>query len=432
MKNGWLAVSRREMFFAIISCLLLTAFLLTITSEVWAQEGPRPTPSQPNMAGSQGREAKAVQASADDLAREIESALVMGDLTAARRLVPRFLQTPRLTADSLLQIGVNLAQHDLYSEASKVFKRCTKDHPAVFEGFYNLSLAQLALQQPQDALGTVAKAPHASPSEEIARTYLRGKIEVALQQEAEAERDLSAAFTAAPQEENSGLDLGLCYIREEKYQLAAEVFQKALGFQRDSPFLRLGLALAQFLGGLNAESVETCRTLLASQPDFSAARVMMAFALYMQGKIDEAATFSAQGLRDPSPFPYLYYLHAVSLLKLQSKDYDTLVNDLTLAARSIPDCGLCYLALSKVHRRKGDLGTATADLERAVELDPTLAEGWYNLATVYDQAGRHADARSARQRFETIKESKANRETEILRDAFLKTLSGEGSPQKGP
>jgi Flp pilus assembly protein TadD len=71
-------------------------------------------------------------------------------------------------------------------------------------------------------------------------------------------------------------------------------------------------------------------------------------------------------------------------------------------------------------------------LEKAVELDPALAEGWYNLAMVYDQAGRHVEAQSARRRFETLKASKANRETEMLRDAFLKTLSGGGSPQKEP
>jgi hypothetical protein len=35
----------------------------------------------------------------------------------------------------------------------------------------------------------------------------------------------------------------------------------------------------------------------------------------------------------------------------------------------------------------------------------------------------------ARRRFEACKENKANRETEILRNVFLKVLSGEGSPQ---
>jgi Flp pilus assembly protein TadD len=157
---------------------------------------------------------------------------------------------------------------------------------------------------------------------------------------------------------------------------------------------------------------------------------MMAFALYMDGRSDEAARISAQRLQDPNPFPYLSYIHGVSLLTLQSKDYETIENDLMIAARSIPQCSLCYVALSKVHRRKGELETATADLERAVELDPTLAEAWYNLATVYEQAGRHAEALSARRRFEGLKENKANLETEMLRKEFLKALGGEGTPQE--
>ena len=430
MTNRGLAVPRYGMLIAILTCLPLTTFVQTITSEVRAQEGPQPAPSQRNSAGDQARIAEAPHTSTDSLVVQVGNALARGELDSARGLVPKLLQVPGLTADVLLQVGVSLAQHDLYSEASRVFRRCTTDHPEVFEGFYNLSLAQLALQRPQDALETLAKAPRASPSGELARTYLRGKIESALRLDAEAERDLSAAFAAAPQDENFGLDLGLCYIRERKYQAAAETFQKALGFHKNSPYLRLGLAVAQYLGGLAADSMETCRTLLSLQPDFSPARVMMAFALYMQGRVDEAANLSAQGLRDPSPFPYLYYIHAAALLKLQSKDYGTMLHDLTLAVQSIPRCALCYLALSKVHRRKSELETATTDLRTALRLDPTLAEAWYNLALVDDQAGRHAEAEQARREFERVKETKAHLETEMLQDAFLKTLGEDGLLQK--
>jgi hypothetical protein len=48
--------------------------------------------------------------------------------------------------------------------------------------------------------------------------------------------------------------------------------------------------------------------------------VLLAFALNMQGNSEEAAQIAAQGLRDPAPFPYLYYIHAVALLKQQSMD----------------------------------------------------------------------------------------------------------------
>ena len=67
-----------------------------------------------------------------------------------------------------------------------------------------------------------------------------------------------------------------------------------------------------------------------------------------------------------------------------------------------------------------------------MELDPTFAEAWYNLATIYEQAGRHADAQLARRPFEELKENKANRETEMLRDTFLRALGGEGSRRKEP
>ena len=429
MHAVWQDKGRRE---ALLRFLFVAALWLAATTEAPVREGLLAAPLPRGIAGTQAASNDSNRAPSNELVDQIEEALSKEDRVAARRLVPKLLEEPGLTVDILLRTGIHLAQHDLYSESSELFGRCTRDHPAVFEAFYNLSLAQLALRRPQDALATLAKVSHTSPEEETARTYLRGKIELALQKDTEAERDLAAAFAAAPQEENVALDLGLCYIRERKYQAAVEVYRKAAGFQKNSAFLRLGLALAQYLGGLNAESVETCRALLTLQPGFSPARVMMAFALYMEGKTDEAARIAARGLHDPQPFPYLYYVHAASLLKLQSTDFGTIENDLTLAAQSIPACSLCYVAMGKAHRREGQLDTARADLERATRLDPTLAEAWYNLAAVYDQAGQHAEAQQARHRFEELKANKTNRETEMLRDVFLKTLGGDGTSEEGP
>jgi Tfp pilus assembly protein PilF len=83
------------------------------------------------------------------------------------------------------------------------------------------------------------------------------------------------------------------------------------------------------------------------------------------------------------------------------------------------------VALSKVHQKKGDQRTATADLEKAVSLDPSLPDAWYRLSVLYELAGLADRAREARHRFEELKGNKANRETEMLRDAFLKSLGNE-------
>jgi tetratricopeptide (TPR) repeat protein len=362
------------------------------------------------------------------LTTALNTALAQGQIERAREILGEFLQTPHLDSNVLLQVGIKLAQQELYPESAQVFARCIKDYPELFEGYYNLALAEYALAKFPEALEVIAKVPHSSRRQDVARLYLRGKIEDAMGEARQAERDLSAAFAGAPGEENYALDLGLFYMRRQNYQRAAEVFQQGTAIQGHSPFQLLGLSLAQFLGGRPAESVETCRRILSRQPDFSPARLLMAFALYMDGKFDEAEKVAAAGLAAPHPFPYLYYLHAVVLLKLQSRDYDRMLSDLALATRAIPDCSLCYLIQSKVHRAIGRPEAATDDLEKAIALDPTFAEAWYRLASLYDQAGRRADALRARTRFRGLKEEKTNRETEMIRNVFLQTLAGGSTP----
>ena len=412
-----------------LRALLIVPLLSFIMApEEWARNGPL-LPLLPRLvAGAQTEGAPIARIPSPTLEGQIEDALAKGNPDTARTLVPMFLAEPKVSADALLRIGVDFAQHDLFPEAADVFGRCVTDYPGLFEGSYNLALADLALRKYPAALATIQKAPRASRPQEVARTYLRGKIELALGQNAEGEQDLAAAFAAAPQEENYALDLGLDYIRARKYQPAEEVFEKAGSFQKDSPFILLGLSLARLLGGQNAQAFATCHAVLALHPDFSPARVLLAFALTMQGNVDEAVQVASQGLSDPDPFPYLYYIHAAALLKQQSKDYQVILRDLALAERSIPTCSLCYLAQSKAHQRMGDRAAATADLENAVRLDSALAEAWYRLASLYDQEGRNAEAQQARRRFEQLKENKADRDMEMLRDVFLKTLDDEGAP----
>jgi len=123
------------------------------------------------------------------------------------------------------------------------------------------------------------------------------------------------------------------------------------------------------------------------------------------------------------PNPYLYYLHAAALLKLQSKDYNRISRDLAIASAAIPECTLCCLAQSKVHEARGDLQSAITELEKAVKLDPNFEEAWYHLSTIYGRVGRREEATRASAEFSRLKSEKTNRDTEILRDVFLKTLS---------
>lgn len=386
---------------------------LATSGPVWRTGNPAQT--------RPGSESATVRSLADSL----EKAISEGQSAKVREILARLLREPKVDADVFLKAGVGLAQSEFYSEAAQVFIRCVKDYPNLFEGHYNLALAYLALQKHPEALTVLEHSPQGTKSQRLARLYLRGKILDALGQPRQAEQDLSSAFSGAPQQENYALDLGLFYLRQRAYLKATEAFARGKEFHPRSTFLLLGLSLAQLLSGHSIESIDLSRKLLELEPDFSPARLLLGFALYQNGRFEEAEKVAVAGLSAGNPHPYLQYLHAAALLKLQSKEYDQMLRELALADKAIADCTLCALAQSKVHQAMGNLEAAITELERAVKLEPSFSEAWYHLSLVYARVGRRQDAARASAEFNKLKTDKLNRDTEVLRDLFLKTLSGQ-------
>src|SRR5262249_29817632 len=131
-------------------------------------------------------------------------------------------------------------------------------------------------------------------------------------------------------------------------------------------------------------------------------------------------------LGQPVAPPYVYYLHAASLLKLNSKEYTVMLRDLDQANRGIPSCAFCYFTQSKVHQEMGDEGAAIADLEVLVKrVDPEFSPGWYRLGNLYRRAGRIDDAARALEKCRNIKNEQNSHELEYLRGLFLSALDAD-------
>jgi tetratricopeptide (TPR) repeat protein len=362
------------------------------------------------------------ESSPDVVVESLERALSEGQAEKAHDLLIQILKRPHLTSDVLLRVGIQFAERELYGEAAEAFQRCIQEHPAIFEGYYNLALADIAEQKWEEALAILKKAPQQSRAEVLACLYLRGKVEDSQGKTSEAEHDLSDAFAGAPQNPTYGMDLGLLYIHEHAYLQAATVFERAEKFNSRSCFLLLGLSLSRFLAGQHQQSIEASRELLSMQPDFAPAQLLMTFALSAEGRLEDAEKVARQGLNSPHPSPYLYYLDASVLVKLQSQQYKHIFEELRIAQREIPSCSLCYLTESKAHQAQGNFEAAIADLEIATRLDSSFPEAWYRLASLYRRVGRSADASRAQDQFQKLKADKEGREIQMLRENFLRTL----------
>jgi tetratricopeptide (TPR) repeat protein len=362
------------------------------------------------------------ESSSDAVVESLERALSEGKAKKAHDLLIQTLKRPHLTSDFLLRVGIQFAGRELYGEAAEAFQRCIQEHPEIFEAYYNLALADIAQQKWEEALATLQQAPRESRAEVLACSYLRGKVEDSQGKTSEAEHDLSDAFAGALQNPTYGMDLGLFYVHEHAYLQAATVFERAAGFNSRSSFLLLGLSLSRFLAGQHEQSIETLRQLLSMQPDFAPAQLLMTFALSAKGRLEDAEKVARQGLNSPHPSPYLYYLDASVLVKLQSRQYKRIFEELRIAQREMPSCSLCYLTESKAHQSQGNFEAAIADLKIAIRLDSRFPEAWYRLASLYRRVGRSADASRAQAQFQQLKADEEGREIQMLRENFLQTL----------
>ncbi len=390
----------------------VTLFICTagVVCSAIAQNLPPPQSEQPS------------QSSSNALVESLEKALSEGKAEKAHDLLTQILKRPRLTSDFLLRVGIQFAERELYGEAAEAFQRCIQEHPEIFEAYYDLALADIAEQKWEAALSILQQAPQQSRAEILACSYLRGKVEDSQGKTSEAEHDLSDAFAGAPQNPTYGMDLGLFYVHEHAYLQAATVFERAAAFNSRSSFLLLGLSLSRFLAGQHEQSIEALRKLLSRHPDFAPAQLLLTFALSVEGRLQDAEKVARQGLNSPHPCPYLYYLDASVLVKLQSQQYKQIFEELSIAQREIPSCSLCYLTKSKVHQARGNFEAAIADLEIATRMDSSFPEAWYRLAALYRRVGRSADASRAQDQFQRLKADKEGREIQMLRENFLQTL----------
>jgi tetratricopeptide (TPR) repeat protein len=360
--------------------------------------------------------------SPDALAEALEKALSEGKAEKARELLRQILNRSHLSSDLLLRVGIQFAQRELYGEAAAAFHRCIQEHPQVFEAYYNLALADIAQQEWEAALAILHATPQQSQAEALACSYLRGKVEEAQGHTSEAEHDLAEAFAGVPLNPTYGMDLGLLYIHEHAYSQAAAVFERTAELNSHSSFLLLGLALSRFLAGQHEQSITVLRKLLSRHPDFPPAQLLLAFTLSGEGKLEDAEKVAHRGLNSPHPSPYLYYLDASILVKLQSQEYKRIFENLSIAEHKIPSCSLCYLTASKAHQAQRNFAAAIRDLEIATQVDPSFPEAWYRLAGLYRRVGRSADATQAQDRFQSLQADKEGREVQMLRDSFLQTM----------
>jgi Flp pilus assembly protein TadD len=85
-----------------------------------------------------------------------------------------------------------------------------------------------------------------------------------------------------------------------------------------------------------------------------------------------------------------------------------------------PDSAACRTALGRAYKRKGRIDEAKSEFKQATQLEPTYADGFYELGVLQESDRNWADAANAFERYLVLKPDASERRALEDRIAFCK------------
>lgn len=233
------------------------------------------------------------------------------------------------------------------------------------------------------------------------------------------------AVELAPENPEARRDLGLVLARAGRTGEAVDAYREALRLDGGRALTHYGLGIV--LAGTGdpgdaGEALRQFRAAVEKEPGHRDFRLRYASQLAGTGRYREAVA-EYRKLLDADPRDVLPRLEmAMAQVELGEVASASEAAREVLAADAVaPHKARARQILAAAAQRRGDLETALGELQRAVELDPSLTDARFALANLLGAAGRFADA--ARQ-YRRVIEEEPGRVVARLGEATALALAG--------
>jgi len=190
---------------------------------------------------------------------------------------------------------------------------------------------------------------------------------------------------------------GLKALEARNYQEAAECFARAWQADPNDYGALFHLALAHSFLGKDAEAISEYRKVLELKPGLYEAQLNLGILLLRQRRADEAEPYlrAACEQRPNQARPRLH----LGLALLDRGDVSGAAQALQRALELDPASALAHLGLARALARQGILDQAAPHFRKAAELDAGFQDALWELAALYEQNGRGAEAIPIYQQF---------------------------------
>jgi Flp pilus assembly protein TadD len=236
------------------------------------------------------------------------------------------------------------------------------------------------------------RAQDRTREEDVKAAYVAGEEATRAGDLGAAETDFLRVLKLVPQDVGARVNLGVVYLREEKWDLALNYLKQAEKLAPQVAGIRLNIGLAYYKRGEYETAILDLGAVLKQQPNSVQARRLLGLCYLFTTRYAEAADELAP-LWDESntDVSYLYTLAVAAGNSGKRELEGRAVNQLMATAKDSP---LLDLLQGKSDLAHDDYGKALTELQKAAAADPTLPMVHYNLGVVYRRMGETEKARA--------------------------------------
>jgi tetratricopeptide (TPR) repeat protein len=249
---------------------------------------------------------------------------------------------------------------------------------------------EIAHQLLSDSLDYLAReAPHGHDAELTILLHNRARLQVAMNQPAEAIADLTTLLQHQPGNSPAYFDRAALYQRLGRYDDALRDYGAAIQWSPPYPEFYFSRARCLATLGRQADALADYDRVLVLAPSHVGALLDRANLLFRQGHLDAARIDIEAGLKFSPASARLLCLRG--LLNLKNAQLDRAYESFTQAIQADPSLADAWANRATVLFRQGDLDNAVADLTHALHRreDPDC---FYNRGRVFEAQEKWAEA----------------------------------------
>jgi tetratricopeptide (TPR) repeat protein len=336
------------------------------------------------------------------LAMLIKVSLLSSDVGSIRSflriLAERFPNNNRLRAD-LAQDLLHANQHDLALAESLRLAQSGYNDPKCM---LNLAVLENEVGAFRDSVRhalSIEERPGIAENMAASAAAVAGLNYESLGLLDQAIPHLKLAIRLAPHEENAYLSLARILEALHKSEAALNVLQQGREQIPDSPRIQLALATGLIASGQYSASARVLHSLIEKFPDQLEAYPKLAETCRAMGEPSRATeALRRLAARNPA-FPMIHVIIAESMLDEGSIDYPGVLRELDEAEKISPDDSAAYELRGKAFIGLHQYVLAIAALRRAIELQPTNSNVYYQLGLAYRRSGQ---TELAKQQFDRV------------------------------